>query len=132
MLSIIYLIDLTNNKVQSTVIDDLSVRCVKRIGDMIDFCFKSGFIKLKKVVHDSVVSQVDIQSKVNGYYISSEINDLFYVSQSIQFLEQTNILSEVAHKRRLSALGHGGLNKFRAGFEVRDVDKTFYGSFLPY
>ncbi len=126
-----YLIKLVNSKEDIDDIDHLSNRRVKTVGEQLYTQFCLGFSRMTRTIRErmnirdnEVFAPVDL---INARILSSVINSFFGTNQLSQFMDQTNILSEITHKRRLSALGPGGLSRERAGFEVRDVHHTHYG-----
>ena len=116
-------------------IDHLSNRRVRSIGELVENQVKSALVKLVKNAVDKISSSeiegLTPYDLVYSKFVSSAIREFFTLSQFSQFMDQTNPLSEIAHKRRISALGIGGLNRDRAGFEVRDVHFTHYGRICP-
>jgi len=126
-----YLVQLINQKAEVDDIDHLSNRRVKTVGEQLYSQFGVGLSRMARTIRDrmnvrdnEVFTPVDL---VNARTLSSVINSFFGTSQLSQFLDQTNPLSEITHKRRISALGPGGLSRERAGFEVRDVHYSHYG-----
>ncbi len=126
-----YLVRLTNNKAEIDDIDHLSNRRVKTVGEQLYAQFGVGLARMARTIRErmnvrdnEVFTPVDL---INARTLSSVINSFFGTSQLSQFLDQTNPLSEITHKRRISALGPGGLSRERAGFEVRDVHYSHYG-----
>jgi len=132
MISIIkYLIELVNSKADVDDIDHLSNRRVRTVGEQLYSQFGVGLARMARTIRErmnvrdnEVFTPIDL---INAKTLSSVINSFFGTNQLSQFMDQTNPLSEVTHKRRLSALGPGGLSRERAGFEVRDVHYTHYG-----
>jgi DNA-directed RNA polymerase subunit beta len=132
MISIIkYLVRLTNAKAEIDDIDHLSNRRVRTVGEQLFAQFGVGLARMARTIRErmnvrdnEVFTPVDL---INARTLSSVINSFFGTSQLSQFLDQTNPLSEITHKRRISALGPGGLSRERAGFEVRDVHYSHYG-----
>jgi len=129
------LIELTNSKVDVDDIDHLSNRRVRTVGDQLANQFYVGLNRMARTIRDrmnvrdnEVFTPTDL---INAKTLSSVINSFFGTSQLSQFMDQTNPLAEVTHKRRVSALGPGGLTRERAGFEVRDVHYTHYGRLCP-
>ena len=129
------LIELTNSKVDVDDIDHLSNRRVRTVGDQLSNQFYIGLNRMARTIRDrmnvrdnEVFTPTDL---INAKTLSSVINSFFGTSQLSQFMDQTNPLAEVTHKRRVSALGPGGLTRERAGFEVRDVHYTHYGRLCP-
>ncbi|MBK7099009.1 MAG: DNA-directed RNA polymerase subunit beta [Sphingobacteriales bacterium] len=126
-----YLIQLTNGKAEIDDIDHLSNRRVRTVGEQLYAQFGVGLARMARTIRErmnvrdnEVFTPVDL---INARTLSSVINSFFGTSQLSQFLDQTNPLSEITHKRRISALGPGGLSRERAGFEVRDVHYSHYG-----
>lgn len=126
-----YLVQLCNNKAEIDDIDHLSNRRVRTVGEQLFAQFSVGLARMARTIRErmnvrdnEVFTPVDL---VNARTLSSVINSFFGTSQLSQFLDQTNPLSEITHKRRISALGPGGLSRERAGFEVRDVHYSHYG-----
>mgnify|MGYP000301342276 FL=1 len=136
MIAIIkYLIQLINSKTDVDDIDHLSNRRVRTVGEQLDNQFSVGFVRMARTIRErmnvrdnEVFTPVDL---INAKTLSSVINSFFGTNQLSQFMDQTNPLAEMTHKRRLSALGPGGLSRERAGFEVRDVHYTHYGRLCP-
>ena len=129
------LLDIRDGKGSIDDIDHLGNRRVRSVGELIENQFRLGLVRLEKAVLERM-SSVDIDTVmphdlVNSKLLVSVIKEFFGTSQLSQFMDQTNPLSEITHKRRLSALGPGGLNRDRAGFEVRDVHPTHYGRICP-
>lgn len=130
-----YLIELVNSKATVDDIDHLSNRRVRTVGEQLYNQFGIGLARMARTVRDrmnvrdnEVFTPVDL---VNAKTISSVVNSFFGTNALSQFMDQTNPLAEITHKRRLSALGPGGLSRERAGFEVRDVHYTHYGRLCP-
>jgi DNA-directed RNA polymerase subunit beta len=126
-----YLVRLTNGKAEIDDIDHLSNRRVRTVGEQLYAQFGVGLARMARTIRErmnvrdnEVFTPVDL---INARTLSSVINSFFGTSQLSQFLDQTNPLSEITHKRRISALGPGGLSRERAGFEVRDVHYSHYG-----
>jgi len=116
-------------------IDNLANRRVRAVGELVENQLRIGISKIEKYIlekmHSSDPDSIMPQTLINSKPLSSSIKDFFAMSQLSQFMDQTNPLSEVTHKRRLSSLGPGGLVRDRAGFEVRDVHPTHYGRICP-
>ncbi|MGL9760782.1 MAG: DNA-directed RNA polymerase subunit beta/beta' [Wolbachia sp.] len=116
-------------------IDHLGNRRVRSVGEFIENQFRAGLLKLERVIIDSMstssLDKVSPSDFINPKVLTNVLKDFFNSSQLSQFMDQTNPLSEITHKRRLSALGPGGLTRDRAGFEVRDVHPTHYGRICP-
>jgi DNA-directed RNA polymerase subunit beta len=132
-----YLLDLKNGVGDCTVddIDHLGNRRVRSVGELIENQYRIGLVRMERAVKEKMSLQ-DIETMmphdlVNAKPVSAVVNEFFGSSQLSQFMDQTNPLSEITHKRRLSALGPGGLTRERAGFEVRDVHPTHYGRICP-
>ena len=130
-----YLIELVNSKASVDDIDHLSNRRVRTVGEQLGNQFAIGLARMSRTIRErmnvrdnEVFTPTDL---INAKTISSVINTFFGTNALSQFMDQTNPLSEVTHKRRLSALGPGGLSRERAGFEVRDVHYTHYGRLCP-
>ncbi|MEG1075942.1 MAG: DNA-directed RNA polymerase subunit beta [Mucinivorans sp.] len=136
MIAIIkHLISLINSKTEVDDIDHLSNRRVRTVGEQLAGQFSVGFARMARTIRErmnvrdnEVFTPVDL---INAKTLSSVINSFFGTNQLSQFMDQTNPLAELTHKRRLSALGPGGLSRERAGFEVRDVHYTHYGRLCP-
>ncbi|MEX2055186.1 MAG: DNA-directed RNA polymerase subunit beta, partial [Candidatus Andersenbacteria bacterium] len=116
-------------------IDHLGNRRVRAIGELIQNKFRVGLMRMERIAKDRMstldINQVTPSQLINARPIIAAIKEFFASSQLSQFMDQTNILSEVEHKRRLSAMGPGGLDRNRAGFEVRDVHRSHYGRICP-
>ena len=130
------LIDLKNGKGDVDDIDHLGNRRIKSVGEMIEDQLLLGLVRIERVAKDriSAVTEFDNllpQELINAKPISATIKEFFTSSQLSQFMDQNNPLSEITHKRRISALGPGGLTRDRAGFDVRDVHITHYGRLCP-
>ncbi len=130
-----YLLELKNGNGQVDDIDHLGNRRVRAVGELVENQFRIGLVRMERAIKERMSLQ-DIetlmpQELVNYKPASAVIKEFFGSSQLSQFMDQTNPLSEIAHKRRLSALGPGGLTRERAGFEVRDVHPTHYGRVCP-
>ena len=130
-----YLIELVNSKAEVDDIDHLSNRRVRTVGEQLASQFGVGLARMARTIRErmnvrdnEVFTPIDL---INAKTLSSVINSFFGTNQLSQFMDQTNPLSEITHKRRLSALGPGGLSRERAGFEVRDVHYTHYGRLCP-
>lgn len=130
-----YLIELINSKADVDDIDHLSNRRVRTVGEQLGNQFSVGLARMARTIRErmnvrdnEVFTPIDL---INAKTLSSVINSFFGTNQLSQFMDQTNPLAEMTHKRRLSALGPGGLSRERAGFEVRDVHYTHYGRLCP-
>ena len=135
--SVKYLIDLKNGVGECSVddIDHLGNRRVRSVGELIENQYRIGLVRMERAIKEKMSLQ-DIETMmphdlINAKPVSAVVNEFFGSSQLSQFMDQTNPLSEITHKRRLSALGPGGLTRERAGFEVRDVHPTHYGRICP-
>ena len=129
------LIDLKNGKGQVDDIDHLGNRRVRSVGELVENQYRIGLVRMERVIRERM-SMKDLDTMmphdlINAKSVSAVIKEFFGSSQLSQFMDQTNPLSEITHKRRLSALGPGGLTRDRAGFEVRDVHPTHYGRICP-
>ena len=129
------LINLKDGKDTVDDIDNLGNRRVRSVGELVENQFRTGLSRVERAVKERL-SQVDVdtltpQDLINAKPVSSVVREFFRSSQLSQFMDQTNPLSEVTHKRRVTALGPGGLSRERAGFEVRDVHPTHYGRVCP-
>ena len=133
--SISYIISLDNGVGRIDNIDHLGNRRVRSVGELLQNQFRIGLVRLERVVRERMTIQdldsVTPQTLINTKPITSAIREFFGSSQLSQFMDQTNPLSELSHKRRISALGPGGLSRERAGFDVRDVHYTHYGRLCP-
>lgn len=130
-----YLIELINSKTDVDDIDHLSNRRVRTVGEQMANQFGVGLARMARTIRErmnvrdnEVFTPIDL---INSKALSSVINSFFGTNQLSQFMDQTNPLAEITHKRRMSALGPGGLSRERAGFEVRDVHYTHYGRLCP-
>ena len=130
-----YLIQLINSKATVDDIDHLSNRRIRTVGEQLANQFSVGLSRMARTIRERMnvrdSEQFAPTDLINAKTLSSVINSFFGTSQLSQFMDQTNPLSEMTHKRRLSALGPGGLSRDRAGFEVRDVHYTHYGRLCP-
>ena len=133
--SINYLLNLSHGLGEPDDIDHLANRRIRCVGELLQNQFRIGLTRLERVVRERMTIQdLDVitpQTLINTKPITSAIREFFGSSQLSQFMDQTNPLSELTHKRRISALGPGGLTRERAGFEVRDVHYTHYGRLCP-
>ncbi len=129
------LVDLRNGRGDVDDIDHLGNRRVRSVGELAENQFRSGLVRVERAVRERL-SQAESENLmphdlINAKPVSAAIKEFFGSSQLSQFMDQTNPLSEITHKRRVSALGPGGLTRERAGFEVRDVHPTHYGRVCP-
>ena len=133
--SISYLLNLDYGIGKVDDIDHLGNRRIRCVGELLQNQFRIGLTRLERVVRERMTIQdldsVTPQTLINTKPITSSIREFFGSSQLSQFMDQTNPLSELTHKRRISALGPGGLSRERAGFEVRDIHDTHYGRLCP-
>ena len=133
--SIKTLVDLRDGKGEIDDIDNLGNRRVRSVGELMENQYRIGLLRMERAIKERM-SSVDIdtvmpQDLINAKPAAAAVREFFGSSQLSQFMDQTNPLSEITHKRRLSALGPGGLTRERAGFEVRDVHPTHYGRICP-
>ncbi len=130
-----YLINLKNNRGELDDIDHLGNRRIRAVGELLENQYRIGLVRMEKAIRERMsLSEIDAMMPndlINAKPVSAVIKEFFGASQLSQFMDQTNPLSEVTHKRRLSALGPGGLTRERAGFDVRDVHPTHYGRICP-
>ena len=133
--SVNYLLNLSHGLGKPDDIDHLANRRIRCVGELLQNQFRIGLTRLERVVRERMTIQdldvVTPQTLINTKPITSSIREFFGSSQLSQFMDQTNPLSELTHKRRISALGPGGLSRERAGFEVRDIHYTHYGRLCP-
>ncbi len=130
-----YLCELNNGRGTIDDIDHLGNRRVRAVGELIENQFRIGLVRMERAIRERMsIQEVETlmpHDLINQKPVSAAIKEFFGSSQLSQFMDQTNPLSEITHKRRLSALGPGGLTRERAGFEVRDVHPTHYGRICP-
>ena len=132
-----YMIMIRNGEGTLDDIDHLGSRRIRTVGELLEGQCRVGLARIQRLVKermtifDTTVDRISSQKLINPKALSAVIKDFFGRSQLSQFMDQTNPLSELTHKRRLSALGPGGLNRDRAGFEVRDVHSSHYGRICP-
>ena len=130
-----YLVGLRSGRGSVDDIDHLGNRRVRSVGELLENQFRIGLVRMERAIRERM-SIIDLESAmphdlINAKPISAAVKEFFGSAQLSQFMDQTNPLSELTHKRRLSALGPGGLTRERAGFEVRDVHQTHYGRICP-
>ena len=130
-----FMLDLRDGKGDVDDIDHLGNRRVRSVGELVENQFRIGLLRMERTVKEKMSTFLEIESAmpqdlINAKPITTSLKDFFATSQ-LQFMDQTNPLSEITHKRRVSALGPGGLTRERAGFEVRDVHPTHYGRICP-
>ncbi len=130
-----YLLNLKNSRGSIDDIDHMGNRRVRAVGELLQNQFRIGLVRMERAIRERM-SIPDLQAVmphdlINAKPVSAALNEFFGSSQLSQFMDQTNPLAELTHKRRLSALGPGGLSRERAGFEVRDVHSTHYGRICP-
>ena len=131
-----FMLDLRDGKGEVDDIDHLGNRRVRSVGELVENQFRIGLLRMERTVKEKMSTFIEIESAmpqdlINAKPITTSLKDFFASSQLSQFMDQTNPLSEITHKRRVSALGPGGLTRERAGFEVRDVHPTHYGRICP-
>jgi DNA-directed RNA polymerase subunit beta len=131
-----YLIELKNGRGSIDDIDHLGNRRVRAVGELMENQYRIGLVRMERAIKERMSMSQEIETLmphdlINAKPVSAVVKEYFGSSQLSQFMDQTNPLSEVTHKRRLSALGPGGLTRERAGFEVRDVHATHYGRICP-
>jgi len=123
-------------RMQVDDIDHLANRRIRAVGELVENAFRIGLMRLEKIIRERITNAADIsvmlpRELLNTKPVFAAIKEFFGTSQLSQFMDQTNALAETTHKRRISALGPGGLNRERAGFEVRDVHSSHYGRICP-
>ncbi len=131
-----HMLDLKDGKGEVDDIDHLGNRRVRSVGELVENQFRIGILRMDRVIKEKMSTLLEVESAmpqdlINPRPITAALKDFFATSQLSQFMDQTNPLSEITHKRRVSALGPGGLTRERAGFEVRDVHPTHYGRICP-
>ncbi|PCC70026.1 DNA-directed RNA polymerase subunit beta [Nannocystis exedens] len=131
-----YLVELRNGRGQIDDIDHLGNRRVRAVGELMENQYRIGLVRMERAIKERMSMSQEMDALmpadlINAKPVSAVVKEYFASSQLSQFMDQTNPLSEVTHKRRLSALGPGGLTRERAGFEVRDVHNTHYGRICP-
>src|SRR5690606_3524742 len=129
------LVELRDGKGEIDDIDNLGNRRVRSVGELMENQYRLGLLRMERAIKERMSSiEIDTvmpQDLINAKPAAAAVREFFGSSQLSQFMDQTNPLSEITHKRRLSALGPGGLTRERAGFEVRDVHPTHYGRICP-
>jgi DNA-directed RNA polymerase subunit beta len=135
LMTVKYLIELNNGKGSVDDIDHLGNRRVRAVGELLENQFRVGLVRMERAIRERMsIQELETMMPhdlINQKPVAASIKEFFGSSQLSQFMDQTNPLAEVTHKRRLSALGPGGLTRERAGFEVRDVHATHYGRMCP-
>ena len=131
-----HMLDLKDGKGEVDDIDHLGNRRVRSVGELVENQFRIGILRMERAIKEKMSTILEVESSmpqdlINPRPITAALKDFFATSQLSQFMDQTNPLSEITHKRRVSALGPGGLTRERAGFEVRDVHPTHYGRICP-
>src|SRR6202007_549971 len=131
-----HLIELKNGRGSVDDIDHLGNRRVRAVGELMENQYRIGLVRMERAIKERMSMSQEIDTLmphdlINAKPVSAVVKEYFGSSQLSQFMDQTNPLSEVTHKRRLSPLGPGGLTRERAGFEVRDVHPTHYGRICP-
>ena len=131
-----FMLNLRDGKGDVDDIDHLGNRRVRSVGELVENQFRIGLLRMERTIKEKMSTLLEIetaspQDLINAKPITTSFKDFFGTSQLSQFMDQTNPLSEITHKRRVSALGPGGLTRERAGFEVRDVHPTHYGRICP-
>jgi DNA-directed RNA polymerase subunit beta len=131
-----FMLNLRDGKGDVDDIDHLGNRRIRSVGELVENQFRIGLLRMERTVKEKMSTFLEIESAmpqdlINAKPITTSLKDFFASSQLSQFMDQTNPLSEITHKRRVSALGPGGLTRERAGFEVRDVHPTHYGRICP-
>ncbi len=131
-----YLLELRRNPANADDIDHLGNRRVRSVGELLENQFRIGLVRMERAIKEKMSVYQEMATAmphdlINAKPVMAAIREFFGSSQLSQFMDQTNPLSEITHKRRLSALGPGGLSRERAGFEVRDVHPTHYGRICP-
>jgi len=131
-----HMLNLKDGKGEVDDIDHLGNRRVRSVGELVENQFRIGILRMERAIKEKMSTLLEVeaampQDLVNPRPITVALKDFFATSQLSQFMDQTNPLSEITHKRRVSALGPGGLTRERAGFEVRDVHPTHYGRICP-
>ncbi len=136
LMTLKYLVELNNGKGKVDDIDHLGNRRVRAVGELLENQFRVGLVRMERSIRERMATQPELETMmpydlINQKPVQAAVKEFFASSQLSQFMDQTNPLSEVTNKRRLSSLGPGGLTRERAGFEVRDVHTTHYGRMCP-
>jgi len=123
-------------KMKTDDIDHLANRRIRAVGELVEHAFRIGIARLERIIKERIINASDISTMlprelINTKPVYAALKEFFGTSQLSQFMDQTNALSETTHKRRISSLGPGGVNRERAGFDVRDVHSTHYGRICP-
>ena len=131
-----HMLELKDGKGDVDDIDHLGNRRVRSVGELVENQFRIGILRMERAIKEKMSTLLEVESAmpqdlINPRPITTVLKDFFATSQLSQFMDQTNPLAEITHKRRVSALGPGGLTRERAGFEVRDVHPTHYGRICP-
>ena len=131
-----HMLELKDGKGEVDDIDHLGNRRVRSVGELVENQFRIGILRMERAIKEKMSTLLEVESAmpqdlINPRPITTVLKDFFATSQLSQFMDQTNPLAEITHKRRVSALGPGGLTRERAGFEVRDVHPTHYGRICP-
>jgi len=131
-----HMLELRDGKGEVDDIDHLGNRRVRSVGELVENQFRIGILRMERVIKEKMSTLLEVESTmpqdlINPRPATAAMKDFFATSQLSQFMDQTNPLAEITHKRRISALGPGGLTRERAGFEVRDVHPTHYGRICP-
>ncbi len=130
-----YILSLRTGKGEVDDIDHLGNRRIRGIGELLENQFRIGLVRMERAIKEKMtLTELETampHDLINSKPVMAAVKEFFGSSQLSQFMDQTNPLSEITHKRRLSALGPGGLTRERAGFEVRDVHPTHYGRICP-
>ncbi len=136
MNSVMFLLELTDGRGKIDDIDHLGNRRVRLVGELLEDVFKTGLLKMSHSIKEKIAGSGTMENPtpydvISYKQVSAVLKDFFASGQLSQFMDHTNVLSEMTHKRRLSALGPGGLTRDHAGFDVRDVHRTHYGRICP-
>ncbi len=131
-----YLLNLRRGEGMTDDIDHLGNRRVRSVGELVENAFRIGLTRMERTIKEKMTITADLaaampQDLINSKPVIAALKEFFGSSQLSQFMDQINALAEITHKRRLSALGPGGLSRERAGFEVRDIQTSHYGRICP-